>query len=65
MGGFLVIIKGWSPTMKHVSRTRNVAQDGLFEQINLDPMIQVKFCDTCGNIADILTKGSFTRCEWN
>ena len=32
-----LIIKGRSPTMRHVSRTHRVALDWLFDRINLDP----------------------------
>ena len=32
-----MIIKGRSPTMRHVSRTHRVALDWLFNRINLDP----------------------------
>ena len=32
-----MIIKGRSPTMRHVSRTHGVALDWLFDRINLDP----------------------------
>ena len=32
-----MIIKGRSPTMRHVSRTHRVALDWLFDKINLDP----------------------------
>ena len=32
-----MIIKGRSPTMRHVSRTNRVALDWLFDRINLDP----------------------------
>ena len=39
-------IKGRSPTMRHVSRTHRVALDWLFDRINLDPKIQIKFFDT-------------------
>ena len=35
-----MIIKGRSPTMRHVSRTHRVALDWLFDRINLDPKIQ-------------------------
>ena len=31
-----MIIKGSSPTMRHVSRTHRVALDWLFDRINLD-----------------------------
>ena len=60
-----MIIKGRSPTMRHVSRTRRVALDWLFDRINLDPKIQIKYIDTKNQLADILTKGNFTRDEWN
>ena len=56
-----MIIKGRSPTMRHVSRTHRVAFDWLFDQINLDPKIQIKYIDTKNQLADILTKGNFTR----
>ena len=32
-----MIIKGRSPTMRHVSRTHRVALDWLFDRINLEP----------------------------
>ena len=60
-----MIIKGRSPTMRHVSRTHRVALDSLFDRINLDPKIQIKYIDTKNQLADILTKGNFTRDEWN
>ena len=60
-----MIMKGRSPTMRHVSRTHRVALDWLFDRINLDPKIQIKYIDTKNHFADILTKGNFTRDEWN
>ena len=60
-----MIIKGRSPTMRHVSRTHRVALDWLFDRINLDSKIQNKYIDTKNQLADILTKGNFTRDEWN
>ena len=60
-----MIIKGRSPTMRHVSRTHIVALDWLFDRINLDSKIQIKYIDTKNQLADILTKGNFTRDEWN
>ena len=48
--------------MRHVSRTHRVALDWL---INLDSKIQIKYIDTKNQLADILTKGNFTRDEWN
>ena len=60
-----MIIKGRSPTMRHVSRTHRVALDWLFDRINLDSKIQIKYIDTKNQLADISTKGNFTRDEWN
>ena len=61
--GIKMIMKGRSPTMRHVSRTHRVALDWLFDRINLDPKIQIKYIDTKNQLADILTKGTFTRDE--
>ena len=60
-----MIIKGGSPTMRHVSRTHRVALDWLFDRINPDSKIEIKYIDTKNQLADILTKGNFTRDEWN
>ena len=60
-----MIFKGRSPTMRHVARTHRVALDWLFDRINLDPKFQIKYIDTKNQLADILTKGNFTRDEWN
>ena len=49
-----MIIKGRSPTMRHVSRTHRVALDWLFDRINLDPKIQIKYIDTKNQLTDIL-----------
>ena len=51
--------------MRHVSRTHRVALDWLFDRINLDSKIQIKYIDTKNQLADILTKMNFTRDEWN
>ena len=57
-----MIIKGRSPTMRHV---RGVVLDWLFDRINLDPKIQIRYVDTKKQLSDILTKGILTREEWN
>ena len=54
-----MIMKGRSPTMRHVSRTHRVALDWLFDRINLEPKIQIKYVDTNNQLADMLTKGGF------
>ena len=57
-------IKGTSPALRHVSRTHRLALDWLFHRINLDPKIKIKYIDTKNQLADMLTKGNFTR-EFN
>ena len=54
-----MIVKGRSPTMRHVSRTHRVALDWLFDRINLDAKIRIKYIDTKNQLADILTKRKF------
>ena len=51
-----MIIKGRSPTMRHVSGTHRVALDWLLDRINLGSKIQIKYIDTKNQLADILTK---------
>ena len=60
-----MIIKGRSPTMRHVSRTHRVALYCLFDRTNVEPKIQIKCVDTKNQLADMLTRVSFTRGEWN
>ena len=60
-----MIIQGKSPTKRHVSKTHRVALDWLFDRVNLDSKIQIKYIDTKNQLADIVTKGNSTRDEWN
>ena len=60
-----MIITGGSPTIRHVSRTYRVALDWLSDRIDLGSEIQIRYIDTKHHLADILTKGNFTRDEWN
>ena len=55
-----MIIKGRSSTMRHVSKTHRVALDWLFDRINLDSKIQIKYMES-----QTLTTGNFTRDERN
>ena len=45
--------------------THRVNLDRRLEQVNLDSNMPVKCVYTNQQIADILTKGSFTRDKWN
>ena len=60
-----MIVKDRSPTMRHVSGTHRVALEWLLDRINLDSEIRIRYIDTKHQLADILTKGNFTRDEWN
>ena len=60
-----MIINGRTPTMRHVSQTHSVALDWPFDRIILDPKIRIRYVDSKNQLADILTKGNFTRDEWN
>ena len=51
--------------MRHASRPHRVALDWLFDRINLDTKIQIRDIDTKHQLSDMLTKGNFTRDEWN
>ena len=58
-----MITRGRSPTLRHVSRTHRVALGWLVDRIHLDPKIQINYVDTKNQLADILTRGNFTRDE--
>ena len=53
-------VKGRSPNMRHVARTHRVDLDWLWERIREDPGIEIKYINTKIQLADILTKGSFS-----
>ena len=41
-----MIIKGRSPSLRHIWKTHRVALDSLFDRINLDPKIQIRFAES-------------------
>ena len=59
-----MIIKGRSPTVTYVSGNHRVALDLLFDRINLDTKIQIRYIDSKHQLADMLTIGNFTHDEW-
>ena len=59
-----MIYKGRSPAMRHVLRTFRVDLDWLFERVRVDPGIFMKYVNTKKQLADMLTKGSFTAAQW-
>ena len=56
-------MSGRSFTMRHVSGTHRVALDWLFDRIVLESKIHIRDIDTKRQLADILSKGNFTRNE--
>jgi hypothetical protein len=60
-----MIVKGRSPNLRHVGRTHRVDLDWLFDRITKDPGVFIKWVGTKEQLADILTKGSFTAGAWN
>ena len=58
-------MKGQSPTVRLVSQTHRVDLDWLFDRAHLDRGIHFKYVNTSRQIADTLTKGSFSRERWS
>ena len=56
---------GRNPTSSSQDMVSSFALDWLFDRIKLEPKIQNKYVDTKNQFADMLTKGSFSRDEWN
>ena len=50
--------------MRHVSRTHRVHLDWLYERFLHDPHFRIRYVQTKYQIADILTKGQFTKEKW-
>lgn len=59
-----MVYKGRSPAMRHVLRTFRVDLDWLFERVRVDPGMFMKYVNTTKQLADMLTKGSFTAAQW-
>ena len=59
------VIQNYNKRPKSNNETcHRVALDWLFDSINLDPEIQMRYIDTKHQLADILTEGNFTHDEW-
>ena len=59
-----MVVKQRCPKLRHVARTHRVDLDWLFDRISNDPGCYIKFVGTKEQLADILTKGSFTADAW-
>ena len=51
--------------IKMIIKGSRVELNWLFNRMNFDPRVQIKYMDTKDKLADILTQGSFTRDQWN
>ena len=51
--------------MRHVMRVHRVNLDTLWERLRTDPSLSMRFVGTKQQLADILTKGSFTKIVWD
>ena len=58
------MVKCRSPNMRHVPRTHRIDLDWLFERFRNNEGIFVKYVNAKLQIADMLTKGSFTTIAW-
>ena len=56
--------KGRSNQMRHVVRTQRIDIDWLFERFREDPGFFMKYVRTLQQMADLLTKASFTSLQW-
>ena len=57
-------LKKRSPQLRRVARTHRVNLDALWERVMIDPGINIKYMNTKLQLADLLTKGSFTVSEF-
>ena len=60
-----MLLKGRSPTLRHVSQTHRVALGWLFDRINLDTKAKSSTMMPQTQLADMVTQGNFTRGEWD
>ena len=60
-----IIVKGKSPHVRHVSRTHHVNLDWPVATINLSSNTSEKQAHTNQQVADLLTRGSFTHDKLN
>ena len=58
-------VKGRAPAFRHVLRTHRIDLDWLFERLQTDTDIQMRYVGTKEQLADIFTKGSFSAASWS
>ena len=60
-----ILIKGRATQLRHCPRVHRVNIDATYERIRCDPGIYLRHWPTQYQMADILTKGSFTKQQWD
>ena len=60
-----ITINGRAPNLRYLNRTHRVDIDWILERIQGDEGIKIRCCKTAEMIADIFTKGSFTKPKWD
>ena len=60
-----ITIKGRSPNLRYVGRTHRVDLDFVSECFRKDTGIAIRYVGTKNQMADLLTKGSFTGPQWS
>ena len=60
-----IAIKGRSPDLRYVGRTHRVDLDFVSECFRKDTSIAIRYVGTKNQMADLLTKGSFTGPQWS
>ena len=59
-----MIMKRRSPDRRHVTRTRRDDVEWLFERISSDQSIHIQYVKISDQLADLMTKGSFSSQAW-
>ena len=60
-----ITIKGRSPNLRYVGRTHRVDLDFVSKRFRKDTGIAIRYVGTKNQMADLLTKGSFTGPQWS
>ena len=60
-----MVRKSRAPLLRHVTRTHRVDLDWCLERLREDDGIYMRYINTKQQIADMLTKGSFSAHQWN
>ena len=60
-----ICIKGRNPTLRHVPRIHRINVDSIYARLREDPDILMRYWPTKYQLANLLTKGTFTKNVWD